>query len=299
MTSQIVAHLPAVRTLVLVVDTGSFTAAGKKLGLSPSGVSKQLARLEELLGARLFERTTRKVRPTLAGLELCQHARPLFESFEDAARAVKELGLHVGGRLRVSAAPALGRAVLMPVLCALSKQHPDLRFEITLTGRLLHFVEDDIDLAIREGALADSSLVARLLFVARVGLYASSTYVKERGAPRSIADLARHDVVTLPRPQRGVGLHPAVARLALHPRFQVDDLASVMALAEAGAGIAPLPDYLARRALAAGSLVRVLKRTDIARIPVHAVYPSRRHLPRRVQVVIDALVRAESGGRAR
>lgn len=92
MQSQIVAHLPAVRTLVLVVDTGSFTEAARKVGLTPSGVSKQLGRLEELLGVRLFERTTRKVRPTLAGLELCQRARPLFESFEDAARAVSQKG---------------------------------------------------------------------------------------------------------------------------------------------------------------------------------------------------------------
>jgi DNA-binding transcriptional LysR family regulator len=294
MASQIISHLPAIQTLVLVVDTGSFTQAGKKLGLSPSGVSKQLARLEELLGARLFERTTRKVRPTLAGLALCQRARPLFESFEDAARDVKQLGEHVGGQLRISAAPAFGRAVLMPVLRDLGTLHPDLRFQITLTGRRLDFVEDDIDLAIREGSLPDSSLVARPLMLAHVGLYASRAYVKKHGAPRSVADLGRHDLVMIPRPQRGVGMHPDLAHLALHPRFQVDDLASVMELAEAGAGIAPLPDYLTRAALAHGRLVRVLPRTNVATFPIHAVYPSRRHLPRRVQVVIDALMAPRS-----
>jgi DNA-binding transcriptional LysR family regulator len=293
MRSQIVAQLPAVQTLVLVVDTGSFTEAARRLGLTPSGVSKQLARLEELLGARLFERTTRKVRPTLAGLELCQRVRPLFESFEDAARAVSDLGERIEGRLRISAAPAFGRAVLIPVLDALARTHPALAFELTLTGRRLDFVEDEIDLAIREGALHDSSLIARPLAVARVGLYASPAYVKRRGAPKGLADLARHDVVTLPAAAAGIGLHRDVRRLALRPRFEVDDLFAVAELAERGAGIAPLPDYVVRARVTAGTLLRVLPRTDVARFPIHAVYPSRRHLPRRVQVVVEALTAAQ------
>ena len=289
MKSQINAHLPALRTLVLVVDTGSFTEAGKKCGLTPSGVSKQLSRLEDVLGVRLFERTTRKVRPTLAGLELCLRVRPLFESFEDAARAVADQQERIEGRLRISAAPAYGRAVLIPALKALCETHPALRLELQLTGRRLDFVEDEIDLAIREGALVDSSLIARSLGVALVGLYASAGYVKRRGAPRGLADLARHDVVTVPLANAGLSLHPDVRRLALVPRFQVDDLFAVAELAESGAGIAPLPDYLARARVERGSLQRLLPRTDVARFPIHAVYPSRRHLPRRVQAVVDAL----------
>ncbi len=289
MQSSIVPHLAALRTLVLVVDAASFTEAARRVGLTPSGVSKQLGRLEEALGARLFERTTRKVRPTLAGLQLCQRVRPLFESFEDAARAVRDQGERIEGRLRISASPAFGRAVLVPALHALSLAHPALRFELTLTGRRLDFVEDEIDLAIREGALADSSLIARPLTVARVGLYASPGYVKRRGAPKSFAELARHDVVSIPQAAAGLGLHPDVRRLALEPRFQVDDLFAVAELAEAGAGIAPLPDYVARGRVAKRALVRVLPRTDVARFPIHAVYPSRRYLPRRVQVVVEAL----------
>ena len=289
MASQINAHLPALRTLVLVVDTGSFTEAGKKSGLTPSGVSKQLGRLEDVLGVRLFERTTRKVRPTLAGLELCLRVRPLFESFEDAARAVSDQRERIEGRLRISAAPAYGRAVLIPALQLLSDAHPGLRLELRLTGRRLDFVEDEIDLAIREGTLVDSSLIARSLGIARVGLYASAGYLKRRGAPRGLADLARHDLVTVPLAAAGFGVHPDIRRLALVPRFQVDDLFAVAELAESGAGIAPLPDYVARARVERGSLQRLLPRTDVARLPIHAVYPSRRHLPRRVQAVVDAL----------
>jgi DNA-binding transcriptional LysR family regulator len=289
MRSQIAAHLPALRTLVLVVDSGSFTEAGKKARLTPSAVSKQLGRLEDVLGVRLFERTTRNVRPTLAGLELCLRVRPLFESFEDAARAVSDQQERIEGRLRISAAPAYGRAVLVPALHALSLAHPGLQFELRLTGRRLDFVEDEIDLAIREGALVDSSLVARPLGLAHVGLYASAGYVKRRGAPRSLAELVRHDVVSIPPAAAGLGLHPELRRLALVPRFQVDDLFAVAELAEAGAGIAPLPDYVARARVERGSLARLLPRTDVARFPIHAVYPSRRHLPRRVQAVVEAL----------
>jgi len=288
MESQIlIAHLPAVRTLVMVVDSGSFTEVAKRLRVTPSGVSKQLGRLEELLGVRLFERTTRKVRPTLAGLTLSQRARPLLESLEDAARDARREAEQIAGRVRISAAPALGRAVLMPALHALSRLHADLRFEVTLTGRRLDLVEDEIDLAIREGTLTDSSLIARPLFPAIVGLYASPAYVKAHRAPRTLADLSRHDLLLLPR--SNVVLPRGVRKLALTPRFQVDDLFAVAELAEAGAGIAALPDYLAGSRIARGSLVRILPRTDIARFPVHAVYPSRRHLPRRVEVVIEAL----------
>lgn len=289
MDSQIIAQLPAVRTLLVAVDTGSFTETARRLGLTPSGVSKQLARLEELLGARLLERTTRSVRPTLIGLELCQRAGPLLESVEDALRAVQEQREEIAGQVRLSAAPAFGRAVVIPAIHRLGRCHEGLRVEVTLTGRRLDFVEDNIDLAVREGTLRDSSLVARLLSVASVRFYASPSYLQERGKPRGLPDLARHDLVTIPTGSTGLRLHPGLPREGLRPRFQVDDLFSVAELAELGAGVAPLPDYLARSFLSRGTLVPVLPRIEIARLPIHAVYPSRRHLPQRVQAVIDAL----------
>ncbi len=285
------AHLGALRTMVLVAETGSFTEAARRLGLTPSGVSKQLARLEQALGARLFERTTRKVRPTHAGLELCQRVRPLFESLEDAGRAVRAQGERIEGVLRISASPALGRAVLLPVLRVLSAAHPALRFAVTLTGRRLDFIEDGIDLAVREGPLVDSTLVARLLGNAHVGMYAAPAYLERRGRPRNLGEIARHDLVTIPVGV-GSGVHPQVRKLALLPRFEVDDLYAVAELAEQGAGIAPLPDYVADPRVASGSLERVLPRTHVAHFPIHAVYPSRRHLPRRVQTLIDALAAA-------
>ncbi len=289
-------HLSAIRTLVLVVDSGNLTEAGRRAGLTPSAVSKQLSRLEESLGVRLLERTTRSVRATDAGLELCQRTRPLFEAFADATAAVRDLGSSVTGKVRLSATPALGRTRVLPALAQLAAEHPALDFEVVLTGTRLDFFESEIDLAVREGPLDDSSLVARRLATSVAWLYASPDYAHRRGAIRTAADLEGHDLLLVPAAATLADL-PALRRAdgqrpRLRTRFQVNDLFALRELAEAGAGVAVLPDYVADDAVSAGRLVRVLPQTSIAELPVHAVWPSRRHLPRRVAVVLDALAAA-------
>jgi DNA-binding transcriptional LysR family regulator len=286
-------RLAAVRTFVQVVESGSLTEAGRRAGLTPSAVSKQISRLEEALGVRLLERTTRSVRATDAGLELCQRTRPLFEAFAEATAAVRDRSRDVRGRIRLSTTPALARTRVVPALAALAAGHPGLDFELVLTGTRLDFFENEIDLAVREGALEDSSLVARSLGTSQVFLCASPAYLERRGRVRSADDLERHDLLLVPAAESLAG-NPALRgrggrKLVLKARFRANDLFAVRELAEAGAGIAPLPDYVAAGALAAGTLVRVLAKTVIGAIPIHAVYPSRRHLPRRVSVVLDAL----------
>jgi len=291
--------LAAIRTLVLAVDTGSLTAAGRRAGRTPSAVSKQLSRLEESLGARLLERTTRSVRPTAAGLELVRRARPLFDAFDEAASTVQELRDEVRGRVRISASPAFGRVCLLPLLARLAAEHPRLELDVLLSARRLDFIEDGVDLAIREGPLEDSAMTARRLGTSEVLLCASPAYLERRGRPRNLDDLERHDLLVVPRSGPASDLSRLRGRdgrrLALAPRVRVNDLVGLGELAEAGAGIAFLPDYVARAALERGALVRVLPRTQLVRLPVHAVYPSRRHLPVRVRVVLDALAAAPPG----
>jgi len=290
---MIESHVAAIRSLVFAVDTGSMTDAGRRVGLTPSAVSKQLSRLEEALGARLLERTTRRVRPTTAGLALVQRVRPLFEAFDEAAAAVRDLQSEIRGRVRISASRAFGRIRLMPVLARLTAEHEHLDFDVVLDARRLDFIEDEIDLAIREGALTDSSLIARKLGDVTVRLYAAPTYLARRGHPRSVHDLAHHDVLAVP----ASGPATDVARLrgrdgrrlGLTPRIRVNDLLGLADLAERGSGIAVLPDYVADPACRRRALVGVLPRTVLARIPVHVVYPSRRHLPHRTRIVIEAL----------
>lgn len=294
MRSQVIGnHLPAVRSLVLAVDAGSLSDAGRRLGLTPSAVSKQISRLELALGARLLERTTRRVRATAAGQTLVQRARPLFEAFDEAGAAVRELETEVRGRVRVSAARAFGRIRLVPLVARLAAAHPRLEVDLVLDARRLDFIEDDIDLAVREGPLADSSLVVRKLGESTVGLYAAPAYLARCRRPRRLEDLRRHDLITVPPSGPTTDLASLRgangARLGLVPRLRVNDLLALVDLCERGAGVAPLPEYVAGPALERRTLVRILPTTTLATIALHAVYPSRRHLPSRVRVVLDAL----------
>lgn len=293
------AQLGAIRTLVFAVDATSLTGAARRVGLTPSAVSKQLTRLEDALGARLLERTTRSVRPTAAGLELVRRARPLFDAFEEAATTVRNETSEVRGRVRISASRAFGRVCLLPLIARLAAEHPRLELDVILSPRRLDFIEDGIDLAIREGALDDSTMAARRLGSTEAVLCAAQAYLERRGRPRSLDDLMRHDLLSVPRSGPASDLTRLRGRdgrrLALVPRFQVNDLVALRELAEAGTGIAFLPDYVARASLEQGTLVRVLAKTSIARMPIHAIYPSRRHLPQRVRVVLDALANAGLG----
>ena len=292
MASQVTGiHVVPLRSLVFAIETGSFTLAARKLGITPSGVSKHISKLEDALGARLLERTTRSVRATHAGTELYRRVRPLFEAFEEAESAVREQQDEIAGVVRISASPAFGRECLMPALAVLAREQPKVTFDVQLTGRRLDFVEDEIDVAVREGALADSALTAIKLGQTDILLCASPSYIEQNGRPRRLAELERHTMLSLPENS------PALMRvrndtlrgLKLSSRFRVDDLFSLRDLCERGVGIAPLPDYLARSALARGTLTVVLPRSRIASVPVQIVFPTRRHLPRRVSAVIDVI----------
>jgi len=285
--------LGAVRALVLAVDTGSLTAAGRRLGLTPSAVSKQLSRLETELGARLLERTTRRVRPTAAGRTLVARAQPLFAAFDAAGDELRAQQTDVSGRVRISAARAFGRLCLLPIVARLAAEHPRLAIDVVLDARRLDFIEDDIDLAVREGPLADSSLTARKLGTAAVHLYAAPSYLSRRPPLRRLDDLRRHDLLAIPSASPATDVANLRGRdgrrLGVVPRLRVNDLLALAALAEGGLGVAALPDYVAEPALDREALRLVLPRVTLTRIPVHVVYPSRRHLPRRTEVVLEAL----------
>lgn len=286
-------HLAALRTLVLAIDRGSLTEAGRRLDLTPSAVSRQLRRLEDALGTRLLERTTRSIRPTAAGLELAERTRPLLESLDEATASIRDHSAEVAGRVRISATRAFGRVCLTPIVARLAAEHPRLELDVVLSASRLDFIEDEIDLAIREGPLEASTLTARRLRDVEILLCASPAYLDRRGRPRTLDDLARHDVLVVPASGPASDVTRLRGRdgrrLRLAPRVRVNDLLVLADLAERDAGIAFLPDYVAADAIAHGRLVRVLPRAALGRLAVHAVYPSRRHLPRRVQVVLDAL----------
>jgi DNA-binding transcriptional LysR family regulator len=289
-------RLAAAATLVQVIDCGSLSAAAARSGRTPSAVSKQIARLEAALDVRLLERTTRRVRPTDAGLLLYGRTRPLLEAFEEAQAEAADHAREVRGRVRLSASPAYGRARLAPVLARLAAEHPQLELEVLLTGRRLDFIEDGIDLAVREGRMEDASWIARPLGRSRIVLVAAPAYLAEHGRPRRLADLARHELLLIPRAAAGARIlesaEATLAELLPRSRVRVDDLFTLAELAVAGAGIAAIPDYVADAVGSGDRLEAVLPRVALGDLPLHVVYPARRHLSRRVEVVLDALTAA-------
>lgn len=289
--------LTGIWTFVRTVELGGLSAAARALGRTPSSVSKSLRLLEERLGARLLHRTTRRVQPTEAGLELYRRCRPLFEAFGEAEDAVRERRTELAGPIRVTATPTLGRARLVPALVAFVRRHPDVRLDLHLTAHRVDLAEEAIDVAVREGRLADSRLVATRLGTFGIVLCASPAYLARRGTPRTPADLGGHEMLAVPAMVDPDGLAIDARRFRLPPggtfaataRFVVNDLATVADLARADCGIAALPAYLVEEDLAAGRLCRILPTLPLPEFPVTALTLDRRHQPRRTRALLEFL----------
>ena len=280
------------RIFQTIVEAGGISAAARLLGREKSTVSRDLAALEARLGTRLLQRTTRHVSPTEAGTTLLGHARRVAEEIEAAEAAVQGLSEGPRGLLRVTAPYAIIRFALAPRLPAFQARHPHLRLAFDPTMQVLDLVQDGVDLAIRIGALPPSSLVARRLADARVILVAAPDYLARHGAPAAPADLAGHRLAHLgPEPEPGcwtlVSAAGGSTTVAVTPGIAVGDPGVLIDMAMAGVGITPVPDLYAAEPLRQGRLVRVLPGFEAGQRPIHAVYPSRRHLAPKVGAFID------------
>ena len=274
-----------------VVQAGSFVAASAELGIPKSTVSRKVAELEKRLNARLLQRTTRKLSLTDVGRTYFDQCARIVSEIEDAERMVTSLQSTPRGPLRVTAGP--NSAFLAPIISDYLKRYPEVRIELVSTTRAVDLVEERFDLGIRAGTLADSTLVARLL--GRVGwfLVASAAYLKKRGRPRTPEDLREHDFLFFGRGLEGVGPRlekdGRTVQLALSPRMAGSDMEVLHTVAIAGVGIALLPAFLSVNDLRARRLERVLPDWTAPSVPVHAVYPSTRHLSPKVKTFLDHL----------
>ena len=278
-----------------VVETGSFTAAGAALRIPKSSASRAVQRLEEALGVRLLQRTTRRLTLTEAGQRYLAEVRGPLGRIAEASSEVADMGREPRGVVRVSTAPPVGHNFMTDLFVAFTRANPRIRVELVVTSKRVNLVEENIDLAIRAGRLDDSSLVARKVAVAELGLYAAPSYLKERGTPRQLAALAGHDAVIYNN--RGGGsswrLHGprGVERVDVDGRIVADDLGTVRQLALAGAGIALLPDMLVHADVERGALAQVLPRYGLRGEPLHVVSVPLRHVPLRVKLLRDFLLR--------
>lgn len=281
--------LNAAVVFVRVVEHGGFTAAAAALGVPKSTVSRSVKRLEEELGARLLQRTSRAVRLTEAGRGYFETASRALAGLEEAAAAVHDEQASPRGVVRVTAAPDVGAALLAPIVARFVRAHPGVRVELLLTSRMVDLVQEGVDLAVRMGKLRDSSLVVRPLGTIGGGLFASKAYLARAGAPARLSDLAGHACLLFRGQDRWTLAGPRGAEsVEVSGPVSADDMAVLREAAAHGAGIALLPFVAAPGAGA--RLVRVLPAYEQRGAPAQLVYPSARFVPRRVQLLRDAIL---------
>lgn len=268
--------------LVAIADGGSFTAAAARLELSPSAVSKAVTRVERRLGVRLLQRTTRRVAFTDAGEAYLARGRKLMAELEGLERETSARDA-MRGTLRVSAPMVYGSLKVAPLLCAFAREHPALDVQLRCEDRLVDLVVERIDVAVRMLSELPAEFVARALTEDRRGLYASPAYLRRAPGPKALDELAGHAVIAYSAGARG----PRRGRVV----FATDSILAAREAALAGLGIAELPHYLARDAVAAGGLREVLPGAVQATRKIYALYLPSRHLPPQVRAFVEVLVR--------
>ncbi|EQA1641017.1 LysR substrate-binding domain-containing protein [Enterobacter hormaechei] len=289
--------LKDIPVFVASVEAGSFAQAAVRLHFSRSAVGKSIARLEERLGVRLFHRTTRSQRLTDNGALFYERCLRALEEIRGAESQL-ETGKHqVSGRLRVAVPVLFGRQCIAPLLIELAQEHPGLELEMSFSDRVVDLVEEGFDMAVRNGALADSSvLVARRLGEHRMILCAAPDYLLKNGQPQSVDDLRQHTAINYTRAGRVLPWqlmdYDGTSRTFI-PRssLNMDDLQAICDAALAGHGLAWLPCWMVIKEIQQGDLVPLLKQAPDVRFDVHAVWQQTPHLPLKVRIAIDMLVK--------
>ena len=282
--------LTDLRIFARIADAGSISGAARALGVPKSSVSRSLVRIEGAVGAMLIERSTRRITLTDAGLLLQRHARRILDDVGEAEDAIAGFVGVPRGTLRVSAPPSFAAGPLAPMLPAFVARYPDVRVVLSFDNQPIVQLPDDVDVAIRAGALPDSDLIARRLASTELVTCASPSYLATRAAPTTVEELRDHRLVTLSDRRmiwRFSTPAGAIEELVAEPGLVVPEHAIARTVLLGGAGIGQLPEYHARDAIASGQLVRVLPEYEGERVEVHALYPRHRSLSAKVRVFVE------------
>jgi DNA-binding transcriptional LysR family regulator len=284
-------RIDAMQAFVAVADLQGFAPAARKLGLSPSAVTRLIAALEDRLGARLLQRTTRQVTLTDAGARYLDRARRILADVEEAEAAAEGERTRPSGRLVVSAPVGFGRLHVSPVMSAYLKRHGEVAVELRLEDRVINLVEDGVDLAVRIAHLPDSSLVARQVGDMPRIVVASPDYLARRGEPKTPAAIAAHETIqfgaTAAPPDWRFVEDGREVRVASTPRFTTNSSDAAIQYAEAGGGLTRVMFYQAAAALKADRLKIVLAKFEEPPLPIHLVYPTSRLLSAKVRAFVD------------
>ncbi|MCJ2187670.1 LysR family transcriptional regulator [Novosphingobium beihaiensis] len=281
---------------VETVRSGSFTAAGARLGLTGSAIGKSVTRLEERLGVKLLHRTTRKLTPTPEGERFFEGWVALLDDVQGLEQDVAVDRGAVVGRMRIHLPAAFGRRHVMPVLTRLACEYPALDLSVSFTERRINLIDEGVDLVVRIGTLEDDAdLVARRLGRQRLVICASPSYLEAHGSPATPAELTGHACIAGSQRNGQVAwlLRDAGGRTfrqTIRARHEFSDGDAMVDAVAAGCGLSQLPTWLVQDQLDAGTLVRVLPAFEGAEMPIHAVWPRSRFLLPKQRAVIDALV---------
>ena len=284
-------RIDAMQAFVAVADLQGFAPAARKLGLSPSGVTRLIAALEDRLGARLLQRTTRQVALTDVGARDLERVRRILADVEEAEASAQAERTRPSGRLVVSAPIGFGRLHVSPVMSAYLTRYPEVSAELRLSDRIINLVEDGVDLAVRIGHLPDSSLVARHVGEMRRIVVASFGYLKRRGEPRTPQAIASHQTIQLGATAASTDWHfvedGREVRVACTPRLTTNSADAAIQYAGQGGGLTRVLAYQAADAIKRGRLRIVLQKFEQPPLPIHIVYPTSRLLSAKVRTFVD------------
>jgi len=285
-------ELADLRAFIQIAEYASISEAARVLKQPKSSVSRGLARLEDSVGAALVDRSSQHLRLTDAGVLLRSRAMRLLDEADDVRAALDGLAERPRGRLRVNAPYTFAVGLIGPMLSGFVRTYPDIQVVLDIDNKLVNLHAVDLDLAVRVGSLADSDLVAQKLTSVALWACASPAYLQEHGIPQQPADLKRHRLVARIDDVSQWGFRDSEGtrvEIDVRPDLVIPEPAVMLTIALAGAGIARLPDFIAREAIASGHLVQVLPDLQADKVDVHALYTSRRALPVKARVFVRAL----------
>lgn len=273
------------------VETGSFSAVARELDIGQPNVSRHIASLESHLGARLLHRSTRRLRLTPEGERYYAEVRRALDAIAEAESNVRGEA-HPAGLLRVACPVALARFKLLPLVRPFLAQYPLIELDLQIADRKIDLIEEGVDVAVRVGELGDSSLRARPLGTARRLCVASPAYLAARGRPQTPSDLRNHNCILYSLLATGSVWPFEGQPVEVQGNFRVNSPEGVRSAVLEGLGIGLMPSWLFDDALARGQVVEVLKDWPVPSLPISALYPARRLLPRRASVFMDFLATA-------
>lgn len=280
-----------------VVETKSFTGAADALGLPKSTVSRKLAQLEERLGVRLVQRTTRKLALTEIGEAYYERCARIVADIQSAEQVVTDMQATPRGRLRLTASVDFSTRWLGGIVADFLAAHPDINIELEATDRIVDLIEEGFDLAVRFGPLPESTLIARRLTALSLVLCASPEYLAKRGTPKTIDELDEHDHVLFTPSSRNqswtlVGPGDATYEFGRPARFASNNFGSVIEVARAAGGISLISEFMISTEIKSGTLVPVLPEWRTRPSEAHAVYAARQNMPPRLTLFLDHLVKS-------